>query len=70
MGKSRPNRFTSRPVWRDYLVAYVLMGVGFTLAAPGLAIRPVGYVMLAVGIVVFCLAAGWSIGMVILRKQR
>jgi hypothetical protein len=33
MPSKRPNRrrFLSRPFWRDYLIAYVLIGVGFTL---------------------------------------
>ena len=65
-----PNRFLARPFWRDYVLAYVLIGVGFTLVGLGssqreglerLFILTAAATLLAFGWVVFFCAVGWSL---------
>ena len=64
------NRFLARPFWRDYVVAYVLIGVGFTMVgigasqreSPGRLVVLIPAVMLfGLGFLVFFCAIGWSL---------
>ena len=56
-----PRTFLARPFWRDYIVAYLLIGVGFILTSPAAPVhRSVGVVILACGGVVLLSAVGWS----------
>jgi hypothetical protein len=63
-------RFLARPFWRDYVVAYVLIGVGFTMVDVGASQRESSdrlfvlipaFTLLAFGSVVFFCAVGWSL---------
>ena len=54
--------FLARPFWRDYVVAYVLIGLGFILSSPVAPVhRVVGLVILACGAVIFLCAVGWAV---------
>lgn len=54
--------FLARQFWRDYVVAWVLIGMGFILSGPGAPVpRWVGVLMIVCGGVIFCCAVGWSI---------
>lgn len=64
------NRFLARPFWRDYVVAYVLIGSGFTIVGIGVPNREpvsrqviigVGAAFLGAGAVIFVCAVVWSI---------
>lgn len=63
-------RFLARPFWRDYVVAYVLIGVGFTMVDIGASQREPSQRLLvlipaltlcALGLLVFFCAVGWSL---------
>ena len=57
-----PRTFLARPFWRDYVVAYVLIGLGFMLSSPVAPVyRAVGLVILTCGAVIFLCAVGWSV---------
>ncbi len=57
-----PRTFLARPFWRDYVVAYVLIGLGFMLSGPTSPVHPtVGVAMFTCGAVVFVCAVGWSL---------
>jgi hypothetical protein len=53
MWRRNPQRqpFTSRPLWRDWLVGYVLVGVGFAIfpSQNGPQIKPVAYGLMLLG---------------------
>jgi len=54
--------FLARPFWRDYVVACVLIGLGWMLTSPSAPVhRAVGTAILAWGVVTFLCAVGWSI---------
>ena len=54
--------FLARPFWRDYVLAYVLIGLGFMLTSPVAPVhRAVGVAILASGAVIFLCAVGWSV---------
>jgi hypothetical protein len=64
------NRFLARPFWRDYVVAYVLIGVGFTMVGIGASQRQSSdrlfvlipaFTLGALGFVVFFCAISWSL---------
>ena len=62
MPPQRPRTFLARPFWRDYVVAYVLIGLGFMLTSHFAPVhRAVGVVILACGAVIFACAVGWSL---------
>src|SRR3954451_4381078 len=54
--------FLARPFWRDYVLAYVLVGLGFVLTSPVAPVhRGVGVAIVVCGAVVFLCAVGSSI---------
>lgn len=54
--------FLARPFWRDYVIAYVLIGLGWMLTSPVAPVHPaIGIVILAWGAATFLCAVGWSI---------
>jgi hypothetical protein len=54
--------FLARPFWRDYVLACVLIGLGFMLTSPAAPVhRGVGIAILACGAVIFLCAVGWSV---------
>jgi hypothetical protein len=54
--------FLARPFWRDYVLAYVLIGLGFMLSSPVAPVHHVvGLAILACGAVIFICAVGWSV---------
>lgn len=56
------NHFLARPFWRDYVLAYVLIGLGFMLSSPNAAVHQgVGIAILACGALIFLCAVGWSL---------
>lgn len=64
------NRFLARPFWRDYVLAYVLIGTGLTLVDIGasqqeslkrLVVLIPAYTLFGLGFVVFSCAIGWSL---------
>ena len=64
------NRFLARPFWRDYVVAYVLIGIGFTMVGVGASQRESSerlfvlipaFVLFGLGFLVFFCAVGWSL---------
>ena len=64
------NRFLARPFWRDYVVSYVLIGVGFTMVDVGASQREASerlfvlipaFTLCGLGFVVFFCAVGWSL---------
>lgn len=64
------NRFLARPFWRDYVVACVLIGSGFTTAGIGAPNRDpvtrrivigVGALLLGAGAAIFVCAVTWSL---------
>jgi hypothetical protein len=58
-----PRTFFARPFWRDYVVAYLLIGLGFMLSSPVAPVhRAVGVVILAGGALILVCAIGWSLG--------
>jgi hypothetical protein len=61
-GPRRSRTFLARPFWRDYVLAYLLIGVGFMITSPAFprASRVVGAVLLAIGAAIFACAMGWS----------
>jgi len=73
MKSRRDNRrhFSRRPPWRDYLFAYVLIGVGFALtdvsAVPPHSSVPhiIGAVLFFAGLLIFIAAVGHSIWFVL-----
>lgn len=66
-GKPRP--FLARPFWRDYVMAFLLIALGFLLSDPGLAGQGRWVVLgpalasFAEGIAIFLVAVGWSVWM-------
>jgi PhnB protein len=57
-----PHTFLGRPFWRDYVVAYLLIGLGYMFSGPTAPVHPaVGVVMLACGAMIFICAIGWSL---------
>ncbi len=64
------NRFLARPFWRDYVVAYVMIGFGFTLNDIGvtqpdrfdrLMVEIPAITIFVAGVVVLVCAIGWSL---------
>ncbi len=60
---ANPTRsFFARPFWRDYLLACLLIGLGFMLTSPHAPIHlGMGVTMLASGAIILLMATGWSI---------
>jgi hypothetical protein len=57
MQRDRPRRpFLARPFWRDWVLAYVFIAVGFTVSSPVFPARRVGYVLMTVGGAIFIAA--------------
>lgn len=55
--------FLARPLWRDYVLACMLIGLGFMLTSPAAPVhRAVGVVILACGVAILVCAVGWSLG--------
>ena len=63
MQHERPSPgFLLRPFWRDSVLSYVLIGVGFMLASPAAPVhRYVGFVILASGAAIFLTAVGLAV---------
>jgi hypothetical protein len=64
------NRFLARPFWRDYVVAYLLIGAGGTMGDIGasqhessgrLLVLIPAFTLLGLGFMVFFCAVGWSL---------
>ncbi len=68
--RKAPKPFLARPFWRDYLLAYVLIGAGCLLLDSGDTRRPPGDlrplipggVVFCCGMAIFLCAFGWSLG--------
>jgi hypothetical protein len=64
---SNRRRFLSRPFWRDYVIAYVLIGVGFMLndiaVSPprNKALQVLAMALFFAGLLVFAVALGHSL---------
>ena len=65
-----PRRFLARPFWRDHVLAYVLIGVGFTIVGIGASLREglerlfiltAAVTLFAFGLAVLSCAVGWSL---------
>jgi hypothetical protein len=56
-------RFLARPMWRDYVFAFVLIGIGFIFSdgSGRWAIRLPALTLFAAGCVIFVCAVGWSL---------
>ena len=71
-----PRTFLARPFWRDYVLSYVLIAVGFTITSPAMPmlIRIVGALLGIGGVVILICALGYSFFQVIFyfeaRKER
>jgi hypothetical protein len=54
--------FLIRPFWRDWVLSYVLIGLGFMLTAPQAPVhRWVGVLLLALGTAIFLAAVGHAL---------
>ncbi len=61
--------FLARPFWRDYVLSYVLIGIGFTMVAIGAPQRGAdrwfvlvpAFAVFGLGFMVFFCAVGWSL---------
>jgi hypothetical protein len=68
------SRFGNRPLWRNYIAAYLLIACGFTLGDYSIATRAggtleiVGTIIFFSGLLVFACALAHSIWFVIGRK--
>ena len=63
--------FLLRPFWRDWVLSYVLIGVGFILSSPDAPLhRFVGFALMACGAAIFVAATGHGLWWVARARRK